>query len=253
MDRNRAALRRETGPDRESGAFKGAFADPIPAAAYGMIGLTTVLCVLMIYIRLVKLDEESYRFLLWNLFLAWLPLTASLLAVGFARRARGAPLAAGLALLGAGWLLVYPNAPYLTTDFIHLIIRRYDMEGLLVWYDLVVFFLFSWCGLLLGYVSMRHFHAMVRHFLHPAAGWLFVAGAAVLGGFGIYLGRVVRLNSWDALFSPFRLIEGVLEGLNRQAFIFTALFGLLILVLYGSIYALGRQGVSANAKAHPDG
>lgn len=215
--------------------------DPVPLAVYGILSGISMLCVLLIVLREYRMGVETFRFMLWNLFLAWLPLIASLAAVQAFRALGGAYRFAALAVLGIGWLLLYPNAPYLTTDFIHLIFRRYDPSSMILWYDLVVFFLFSWCGLLLGYVSMRHFHMLIGRLWNGAAGWLFVAAASFLGGFGIYLGRVIRLNSWDALFSPFRLIEGVLEGLNPDAFLFTILFGTLILILYGSLYALRRD------------
>lgn len=203
----------------------------------------TVLCVIMLAVRAYRLDFVSYRFLLWNLFLAWLPLIVSMAASGLAKVLRGAGLAVSLVVLGVAWLLLYPNAPYLTTDFIHLIVNSpYDWVGaqdsLVLWYDLIIFFLFSWCGLLLGYISMFHFHSIVRHYAGEAFGWLFIVVVSFLGGFGVYLGRVIRLNSWDALFSPFRLIDGVLEGLGRHGAIFTALFGMLILIVYLSLNSL---------------
>jgi len=221
-------------------ASQASLQDPIPAALYGILGGISLLCVLLIAARSIRMDDESYRFMLWNLFLAWLPLIVSLIALAAAQRLRGAVVRPALWMLGIGWLLLYPNAPYLTTDFIHLILKRYRPDSMILWYDLVVFFLFSWCGLLLGYVSMRHFHAIVKSNVSRGAGWLFVAAASFLGGFGIYLGRVVRLNSWDALFNPFRLIGGVIEGLNPDAFLFTILFGMLTLILYASLYALRR-------------
>lgn len=215
--------------------------DPIPTALYGMLGGISTLCVMLIIARMFRMDALTFRFMLWNLFLAWLPLIVSLTAMQAAQRLRGTIRLSLLAILGIGWLLLYPNAPYLTTDFIHLIFRRYDPDSMILWYDLVVFFLFSWCGLLLMYVSMRHFHEIVRHAFASSLGWLFIAATSFLGGFGIYLGRVIRLNSWDAVFNPFRLIEGVIEGLNRDAFVFTLLFGLLILILYVSLYALRKK------------
>ena len=212
--------------------------DPIPAALYGVLGGISLLCVLLIVARIIRMEEETFRFMLWNLFLAWLPLIVSLLTMQAALRLRGSVRFPILAILGVGWLLLYPNAPYLTTDFIHLIFKRYHPASMLLWYDLVVFFLFSWCGLLLGYISMRHFHALVRRVASGIVGWLFVAAVSFLGGFGVYLGRVIRLNSWDAVFNPFRLISGIIEGLNPDAFLFTLLFGMLILILYVSLYAL---------------
>jgi len=227
--------------NRKSEASRTAWQDPIPTALYRMLGSISLLCVLLIIARMFRMDESTFRFMLWNLFLAWLPLIVSLIAMQAAQRMRGSVRLPLIAILGIGWLLLYPNAPYLTTDFIHLIFRRYNPDSMILWYDLVVFFLFSWCGLLLGYVSMRHFHEIVCRAFAAVTGWLFVAAASFLGGFGIYLGRVVRLNSWDAVFNPFRLIEGIIEGLNPDAFVFTVLFGLLILILYASLYALRRR------------
>lgn len=223
----------------------------IPRMAHSIIDplfyvltVTSILCALLIVVRAHQVEYVQFRFLLWNLFLAWLPLLVSMSALLLTRVARGGSLTIGLVLFGIAWLLLYPNAPYLMTDFIHLIfspnIARYDMNGLLLWYDLVLFFLFSWCGLLLGYLSMRHFHSIVSHYFNAWLGWVFVLIVSFLGGFGIYLGRVFRLNSWDVLFSPFRLIEGVLEGINAKSAIFTILFGTFILIIYCTLYLLGK-------------
>ncbi|TFE28540.1 DUF1361 domain-containing protein [Cohnella luojiensis] len=223
-----------------------AFAKPIVDPLFYVLTATSVLCAVLIAVRAYQMDYMQYQFLLWNLFLAWLPLLVSMSALVLTRVAWGKNLTFGLVLLGIVWLLLYPNAPYLTTDFIHLIYsdsyswKNYD-RNLLLWFDLVLFFLFSWCGLMLGYLSMRHFHSIVSHYLNQGAGVSFVVIVSFLGGFGVYLGRVVRLNSWDVLFSPFRLIEGIIEGINRDAAIFTILFGTLILIIYVSLFILGRN------------
>ncbi len=212
---------------------------------YVLIG-TSILCALLIFVREhQEVDYNTYRFLLWNLFLAWLPLLVSIMALLLTRVAKGIDLLIGILLLGVGWLLVYPNAPYLTTDFIHFVSNpNYDnrtLTDLHLWYDLILFFLFSWCGLLLGYLSMRHFHSIVSYYLNEWFGWIFVLAASFLGGFGIYLGRVIRLNSWDVLFNPFRLIEGVLEGISKNSAIFTILFGMLNVIVYVTLFIIRNK------------
>lgn len=221
------------------------FSVPIIDPLFYVLTATSLLCAALVSVREFQVDYFPFRFLLWNLFLAWLPLLFSMAALGIARFLKGTALGVSLVICGVAWLLLYPNAPYLTTDLIHLIfnpIYHYSgPQGMLVWYDLVLMFLFAWCGLLLGYLSMRHFHAIVKHYINDTYGWFFVLFVSFLGGFGVYLGRVIRLNSWDVLFSPFRLIEGVLQGINANALIFTVLFGLLILIVYLSLYALGLR------------
>ncbi|MEK0314300.1 DUF1361 domain-containing protein [Cohnella sp. 56] len=223
--------------------------EPLFTPIFLVLCFTSFLCLMMLVVRSAQIGDDRYRFLLWNLFLAWLPLIVSMAASGADRLLSGLPSARGLvlAVLGVGWLLLYPNAPYLTTDFIHLIMNpvyswRQSTGSLLVWYDLVVFFLFAWCGLLLGYESMRQFHRLVGSHLGAAAGWLFIVAVSFLGGFGVYLGRVIRLNSWDVIFSPFRLLDSVLGGINANGFIFTMLFGVLILIVYLSLYCLRFMG-----------
>lgn len=218
---------------------------PIIDPVFYVLVATSILCAWMVAYREAQaINFVQYRFLLWNLFLAWLPVLFSMASLLFHRVLNGRPRYIALALCGLAWLLLYPNAPYLTTDLVHLIFNSVYLisgkNGMLVWYDLVLIVLFSWCGLLLGYVSMRQIHALIRQYFDKWIGWLFVVAAAYLGGYGIYLGRVMRLNSWDAVFSPFRMIESVLEGMNWMSFQFTGLFGTLILIVYLSLYTLGR-------------
>jgi uncharacterized membrane protein len=234
-----------------------AFAPTIVNPLFYALAATTALCLVLWVIRAFQLQFVQYHFLLWNFFLAWLPLIVSMASLKYMRIMKGRNSTPGLLVLGAAWLLLYPNAPYLTTDFIHLIFNPlyagYDKEGLLLWYDLVLFFLFAWCGLLLGYLSMRHFHDLVAYSVGVLQGWAFILVVSFLGGFGVYLGRVVRLNSWDVLFNPFRLIEGVLEGINPRAAVFSLLFGMLILIVYVTLYLLTVSRAQVSSRTAGEG
>src|SRR5262245_44153242 len=79
--------------------------------------LASGLCVSLVAVRATPAGFDGYGFLVWNLFLAWIPF---LLAVAFYdgyRRGRPRAVLAGIAVL---WLLFLPNAPYMITDLIHL-------------------------------------------------------------------------------------------------------------------------------------
>lgn len=216
-----------------------------------VLAATSILCAFLVSFRASHLRFPDFGFLIWNLFLAWLPLACSMAALAWSRVARGAPRTIGIAVCGVAWLLLFPNAPYLMTDFIHLIFAsrwtEYNVEGLLIWYDLVLYFLFTWCGLLLGYLSMNQIHAIVRHAWDEAGGWLFVLASSLLSGFGLYLGRIVRLNSWDVL-HPGRIVDQVADAIHRNSIAFSLLFATLIMIVYVSLYSLG---VSRPRKQEP--
>jgi uncharacterized membrane protein len=166
----------------------------------------SALCVATVAVREHHTGSDFYRFLIWNLVLAWVPLVFALAAYASARhRASGASV-----VFGVLWLLFFPNAPYLLTDFIHL--RETPTTPL--WYDALMLASFAWTGLVLGYASLY----LMQMIWQRAAGtlsWLGVVAALALASLGVYLGRFLRLNSWDALVRPRRLAQVIHANLEN--------------------------------------
>jgi uncharacterized membrane protein len=167
----------------------------------------------------------------WNLVLAWVPYLVSLWAASLNL------LAPRRALLlvppGALWLVFFPNAPYILTDFLHLSPR----PGVPLWYDILLLATFSWTGLILAIASLRIMHTLVREHLGGLISWGFVGLALGLGGMGIYLGRFSRFNSWDLLLAPREVLKTLLmrllDPLSYPRFYgFTLLFSAFLLVAY---------------------
>ena len=174
------------------------------------LGLTFLLLlsfvpVALVAVRSVYTGRISHVFLVWNLFLAYLPLLFAWLAYKSHKRPL---LIVGLAFL---WLLFFPNAPYLVTDLIHL--RHVDMVPL--WYDLILLFDFALVGLFLGLVSLRLMQIVVQTHLGSTVGWLFVLVTLGISSLGVYIGRFLRWNSWDLFFRPLTLLQDVMSHLRE--------------------------------------
>ncbi len=198
----------------------------------------SALCVALVAARAIYTHRLAYQGLLWNLFLAWLPVLSSLVAYNLYRR--WLSLSTAL-VVSAGfiWLLFFPNAPYLMTDLMHLRVAP-DVP---FWYDLILFSAFAWTGLFLGVVSLTMMQALVRRSLGPVSSWVFVLAALAAGSLGIYLGRFLRWNSWDVFLNPSRILADVLDRLRNpfdhlQTFGFTMLFFLLLMATYWIVVAL---------------
>ena len=158
----------------------------------------SALCVATLEIRTHETGDAYYRFLVWNLILAWVPLVLAMGAYGRARRR----VDLTVAVLLVPWLLFFPNAPYLLTDFIHL------GEGPApLWYDALMLSAFAWTGLLLGFASLYLVQMILRRAFGTVVAWLGVVVALSLGSIGVYVGRFIRFNSWDALLHPIRVVE----------------------------------------------
>src|SRR5437764_8843448 len=91
-----------------------------PETARPMFALTfaSSASVMLVIARIVWTGNIRYGFLIWNLFLAWMPLIFALLACDKLQNSSRRDWRT-LALAG-GWLLFFPNAPYIFTDLIHL-------------------------------------------------------------------------------------------------------------------------------------
>jgi len=103
------------------------------------------------------------------------------------------------------WLLFFPNAPYLITDFLHLKQR----PGIPIWFDILMLAAFAWTGFFLAIASLRTMHLLVKNHLGWFISWIFAGTALALAGIGIYLGRFSRWNSWDIFFSPKEILVDV--------------------------------------------
>ena len=180
-------------------------------------------------------EDVSY---LWNLFLAWIPFALALLIYDGHRR--GARLIQLLAL-GLLWLLFFPNAPYIVTDFKYLAAmtgKTFLFEGLLIGTA-------ASTGLLLGFMSLYLIQAIVRRAAGARYAWLFVFVALGLSSVGVYLGRVLRWNSWDVFVRPGSLLEELAGALvdplaHPRPITITILFTSFLLASYAIFYSLAR-------------
>lgn len=186
------------------------------------------------------MGAPSHRFLVWNLFLAWLPYLAALGASALARRPGGIVRALQLAALGLVWLLFLPNAPYIMTDFVHLPYMMFVW-----WYDVGTLLTFAWAGCILGVASLHLMRELVRSRLGAAASWAFVLVSVALSGLGVYFGRFLRWNSWDVLTSPRALAHELLavlttvEAYPRLVGV-SGMFAVLLLLGYLTLDAVRR-------------
>ena len=147
----------------------------------------------------------GYQFLIWNLMLAWIPLVFAFAAYRLHLRGRRPDLR--FIVCALAWFFFFPNAPYIVTDFIHLEHR----PPVPLWFDLLMIASFAWTGLCLGYFSLYLMQEIARARLGRWMSWAFVVGMLALGSVGIYLGRVLRWNSWDVVRHPRGLLHQSLE------------------------------------------
>jgi uncharacterized membrane protein len=206
------------------------------------------ICVsLMVGIRIMLPVKHNLNFLLWNLFLAWIPLIASYFILVL-MRLRSFPLRKLFVVgLGGGWLLFLPNAPYLTTDLIHFSVQNWWTHSQRVvdsshqsslWYDLMLMTLLALLGMVIGFVSLFIIHLLVRQYTGAMLSWLFVCCIVALSGFGVYLGRFVRWNSWDLFSRPLDLFLEAFTHIHRDSVYFSMIFSVYILITYILYYAL---------------
>lgn len=144
--------------------------------------------------------------LVWNLFLAWIPYAFSVIARFEDSRSQAGGFT--IFILGAVWLAFFPNAPYILTDLKHYLYQ----EKLTWWYDLGIYLAFALTGCFLAVASLEAMQAIIARRFGVLVSWLFAIAAIALSGVGIYIGRFIRLNSWDVLLRP----KLVLDTLNHH-------------------------------------
>ena len=151
-----------------------------------MLALTfaSAACVTLVFGRILSTHNVRYCFLVWNLFLAWIPFVLAYVAYMLSWRRPFVYLV--IPVFAFLWLIFFPNAPYILTDLQHL---GQPSAGAPLWYDVVIFIWFSWTGMLLGIVSLSLMQEIIKREMGRLAGWAFVLIVSVMTGVtGVSLG-----------------------------------------------------------------
>ena len=200
----------------------------------GILMLFTAYSLILLVIRVRLTHSIDHFFLVWNLFLAFIPyFFISYLKTQISLQKSKIKV---LILLFI-WLLFLPNSFYLLTDLIHLS----QSGGHLFWFDLVVYSSYALIGFSIGIISLIEFEKIMENYAPPIIIKLMIPGICFLCGIGIYLGRILRYNSWDILSNPIELIQDILTSLlSVNAMLFSFFFGVYIYLFYSlkKIYSI---------------
>jgi uncharacterized membrane protein len=203
---------------------------PQPLRQHFSTYILAAFCVSLLLVRAKLTHSVFYFFLIWNLFLAYVPLGLSTLMID---RVQWLEKKLYFYPLCLAWLLLLPNAPYIITDFIHL----KKASTVPVWFDVLLLISFSVTGLLFGLASMKHMFSILVVKFSAKLAWIAMAFVCLLSGLGIYVGRFMRYNSWDILHKPLSLITDVADNLTDPALCRSILgitlgFGMLMFLLF---------------------
>jgi uncharacterized membrane protein len=207
-------------------------------AVFGLLTAASILCIALVVARVSYSGSGRYLGLVWNLFLAWIPFVLAYLAYVLSwRKSLMYVVIPAFAVL---WLIFFPNAPYILTDLQHL---SQGASAVPLWYDVLLLIWFSWTGMLLGVVSLSLMQEIIRRQLGRRVGWAFVAIVAGLSSIGLYIGRFIRLNSWDILKKPGEAASNMFDWLSDPSLRsvgFIALYTLFFMFVYLTLHAFGR-------------
>ncbi len=167
------------------------------------LAISSIISVVLLYFRIQWSGTLFYVFLVWNLVLAWIPFLVSELIIKFHEKKIKPTY---LFPLLCTWLLFFPNSPYIITDLFHLRLRN-DIP---LWFDLILIITFAWNGLLLGFTSLLNIQKYLGCYFSKNKVLVFTVCLFILCGFGVYLGRYPRFNSWDIITNPISLIKDIL-------------------------------------------
>ena len=208
------------------------------AGIFILLSSASIICISLVIARVYYSDSGRYIGLVWNLFLAWIPFLLAYSAYILSWRRIMAYLV--IPIFSFLWLIFFPNAPYILTDLQHL---SQTPGAAPVWYDVIMLVWFSWTGMLLGIVSLNLMQEIIRREFSRGMGWAFVFSVAGLSSVGIYVGRFIRLNSWDILQEPANTADSLWSWLadpSLKSIGFIGLYTLFFIFIYLTIYAFGH-------------
>lgn len=175
--------------------------------------------------------RQHSGWIIWNLFLAFIPLALSVWLFRSSSRSRSILWWVGFLV----FIAFLPNAPYLLTDIIHLIQAIRDDHS--VWVITLAIIPPHLIAILAGFEAYVISLINLGYYLQREGVGRLVMWAELmthaLCAIGIYLGRFPRLNSWDFVTQPDAVARTVMDNLTSKRPILVMVITFLVLtVLY---------------------
>ena len=177
--------------------------------------------IILIYIIILLAIYPKYYFLIWTIFLAYIPFLLSFIKI----KNKFFKCINNLIAL-----VFFPNVIYLFTDLIHISVMKYyvkDTQGIRYimnftnWIRLSLIFVAVLIAIKLSYISLNNFIVDYR-FKHVI--YVFIS---ILTGIAVYIGRFIRLNSWDLILNPFNTLIIIFKNINSDTIQYILLFAII--------------------------
>lgn len=160
--------------------------------------------VLLIFFRVVLPVDKSFLFLFWNLFLAAIPLFIGIVLLHHAKSKKLYQVLPFLII----WLIFFPNAPYMLTDYRHL----QGSYGLTFVIDFITILYFALIAFCMAVISLNDIRQILSVYMHRSLLIFVIIVICLLCGFGVFIGRDMRFNSWDLVSKPLEVISESVNG-----------------------------------------
>ncbi len=152
--------------------------------------------------------------IVWNLFLAFIPFALSFLL--YRRKSLSRSLLWWVAFVV--FIAFLPNAPYLLTDIIHLI--RATRSGYSAFIIVLFFIPLHLFAILTGFQAYVISVMNQSHYLRRIGAAHYILWAELithaLSAIGVFLGRFRRYNSWDFVTDPGNIVLSALDDLTSK-------------------------------------
>ena len=149
----------------------------------------------------------------------------------------------------AGWLAFFPNAPYIITDFYHLVLR----PPVPLWFDIMLIAIFAFTGFFLAIASLRTMHLLVERHLGKIISWIWLSCWSRWGWrAGRIPGALRALELLGYLLHPKPVLKDiavhVLNPLENPGFTgFTLMFTAMLFVFYLMFVSMSRPRSAEDA------
>lgn len=202
-----------------------------------------------------------YKFLLENLFLAYVPIELSLRLGETTRWFIFWPIF-------VVWLFFYPNAPYMLTDLFHLALRnpyilRADgtrtgllMPDMSIWLTFLDMAACTLAGTLVGILTLhRTASVLLLRFGRKTVCWqtMLVLAISIVASVGIYIGRFPRLHTVHLVTRPLETVRCLMAIWDMRLVAFTVILTLMQMFIWFLLMLIrlppeGRLGTLASSR-----